>query len=456
MLNVWKNMKEVNKFFKDENPKDNRILTKNVQISLNHRLPNNNMALITPDYSRRNNTIIFQNLQQMGSSYVVVDTQGELFRICAQTLAENGYTVKVLDLINLDDSMSYSPFLFMKGEIDVETYADGFAKCFVSKYKGRFADPSLPDVACLYSKILFFSAWYWAKEKQRTACMKDVAELAHMEREWDENIETGEPITKLSRFMKKWEEEKKYYSCTSSYNKLKQFAPEITAEISALFYNMLYECGAINENSIFSKNDINIEELGTGIDGDLNKKMVVFLKVPNVNTMYNWIGSLFLTQCSDVLMNLSYKHKGKCPVRVEFFLNDMACGCVPIKLERILSLTYRTNISYVLTFNGIEQLQAMYPDEEWKIIMDNLSIVVYTGVSKDKDTHRYISSLCGYTVNRKKTLFHHSTYKEELSVSLDDIQRMPHRAALILVRGYIPIYDKHAYDLSMMYDVKVE
>ena len=54
------------------------------------------------------------NVMQCATSYVVLDPKGEILRDTGNLLEKQGYEVKVLDLINMEKSHCYNPFVYLK------------------------------------------------------------------------------------------------------------------------------------------------------------------------------------------------------------------------------------------------------------------------------------------------------------------------------------------------------
>lgn len=57
---------------------------------------------------------------QCTSSYVILDPKGEIVRDTGYLLEKNGYEVRVLDLINMEKSHCYNPFVYIKTDNDVQ------------------------------------------------------------------------------------------------------------------------------------------------------------------------------------------------------------------------------------------------------------------------------------------------------------------------------------------------
>ena len=57
---------------------------------------------------------------QCNTSMVILDPKGEIIRDTGYLLEEKGYEVRVLDLINMDKSHCYNPFVYLKNDNDVQ------------------------------------------------------------------------------------------------------------------------------------------------------------------------------------------------------------------------------------------------------------------------------------------------------------------------------------------------
>lgn len=61
------------------------------------------------------------NLMQMphNCSFICTDPKGEILRSCGEMLRNNGYSVKVINLLEMEKSDCYNPFSYIREETDV-------------------------------------------------------------------------------------------------------------------------------------------------------------------------------------------------------------------------------------------------------------------------------------------------------------------------------------------------
>ena len=117
----WGEVKKINKKYKQPN-NYNKILTKNVSIGLKGKKHRRNVNVLVIGGSGAGKTYSYckPNVMQCNCSYVILDPKGEIVRDTGHLLEKNGYEVKVLDLINMEKSHCYNPFIYLKTDNDVQ------------------------------------------------------------------------------------------------------------------------------------------------------------------------------------------------------------------------------------------------------------------------------------------------------------------------------------------------
>jgi len=101
---------------------NNVIFSQNFFVSkeLNKNQYGLNTFLLGATRTRKDRFFIEPNLLQMNRSFLVIDSNKELYKKYADLMWKNGYTVKVLDIGKFeDDSDSYNPLSYCKNEVDV-------------------------------------------------------------------------------------------------------------------------------------------------------------------------------------------------------------------------------------------------------------------------------------------------------------------------------------------------
>ena len=76
-------------------------------------------------------------LQASNNSFLILDPKGEILRNTGFMLEKNGYEVKVLDLINMNLSYGYNPFVYLKNDNDVQRLVTNLFKSTTPKRKSE-------------------------------------------------------------------------------------------------------------------------------------------------------------------------------------------------------------------------------------------------------------------------------------------------------------------------------
>lgn len=101
-------LSQINRILRDKDDKKNRILSQNVRMSLDTRKTklNNNVLIIGGSGAGKTFYEVKPNLMQMPDkcSFIVTDPKGEILRSTGEMLKNNGYNVKVINLIDMEQS----------------------------------------------------------------------------------------------------------------------------------------------------------------------------------------------------------------------------------------------------------------------------------------------------------------------------------------------------------------
>ena len=117
----WGAARSVNRTYRLRKQSDNKLLTQNVRIGLQTHKHRRNLNTLVVGGSGSGKTRFYAkpNLLQANTSFVVLDPKGELLASTGCLLREKGYTIKILDLIKMDKSFCYNPFVYIKDDNDV-------------------------------------------------------------------------------------------------------------------------------------------------------------------------------------------------------------------------------------------------------------------------------------------------------------------------------------------------
>lgn len=108
----------------------NVILTQNVMIGMDGHKHRRNLNILVVGGSGSGKTRFFckPGLMSANCSYLVTDPKGEMLRATGQLLLDEGYDVKVFNLIDPSQSDGYNPFCYLRDEKDALKLIDNLIK----------------------------------------------------------------------------------------------------------------------------------------------------------------------------------------------------------------------------------------------------------------------------------------------------------------------------------------
>ena len=118
------------------------------------------------------------NAFQMLGSYVFTDPKGELYDRTAGFLKQNGYDIKVLNLVNPENSDGYNPLAHISSELDVDVIANTIIKG--QKSEGGGSDPYWDDMAeMLLKALMYYLIAARPEEEQNLASCSEMVRAAN-------------------------------------------------------------------------------------------------------------------------------------------------------------------------------------------------------------------------------------------------------------------------------------
>lgn len=164
----WENANEINKKYKQLPMDRNKLLTQNVCIGLNGKKHRRNLNVLVCGGSGAGKTRFYckPNVMQCNTSMVILDPKGEIVRDTGKLLKKKGYEVKVLDLINMEKSHCYNPFVYLKNDNDVQKLVTNLFKSTTPK-GSQSNDPFWDTAASMLLLALVFYLKYEAPEDEQ-------------------------------------------------------------------------------------------------------------------------------------------------------------------------------------------------------------------------------------------------------------------------------------------------
>ena len=131
----WGDPRAVNKKYRDKDPFQNRIFTQHVRMGLDGRKHRRNLNTLVVGGSGAGKSRFYAkvNICQCNTSLFILDCKGELLRDCGGLLEQMGYEIKVVDLLNMEKSHCYNPFVYLRNDNDVQRLVTNLFKATTPK-----------------------------------------------------------------------------------------------------------------------------------------------------------------------------------------------------------------------------------------------------------------------------------------------------------------------------------
>ena len=158
----WGNAKAIDKKYRQNPPSENKLMTQNVRIGLNAKKHRRNLNTLVCGGSGAGKTRFYckPNLMQTSnSSQVILDPKGEILRDVGNLLEKAGYEIKVLDLISMEKSHCYNPFVYLRDDNDIQRLVTNLFKSTTPK-GSQSNDPFWDTAASMLLLALIFYLHY--------------------------------------------------------------------------------------------------------------------------------------------------------------------------------------------------------------------------------------------------------------------------------------------------------
>ena len=437
---VWGNAKAVNKKYSEREFGANKLMTQHVRICYDSRRHRRNLLTLVIGGSGSGKTRFYAkpNLLQANTSFVVLDPKGENLRDTGHLLEAKGYEVRVLDLINMEKSHCYNPFVYLKDDNDVQRLVTNLFKATTPK-GSQSNDPFWDTAASMLLLALIFYLKYEAPKEEQNFPM--VMELLRAGEVREDNDEYQSPLDELFERLEMREPEHiavKYYKDyhSGSTKTLKSIQITLAARLEKFNLRSLA--------ALTATDDLDLPALG-------EKKVALFALIPDNDTSYNFLVSVLYTQLFQQLFYLAdHKYSGRLPVHVHFLMDEFANVSLPDDFDKILSVMRSREVSVSIILQNLAQLKALF-EKQWESICGNCDEFLYLG-GNEQGTHKYVSELLGKstidTNTYGKSTGHSGNYSTNYQntgrelLTPDEVRMLDNRYAILFIRGERPVLDE--------------
>lgn len=435
----WGSPVQVNRKYADKVPTRNKILTQNVSVGLDGRKHRRNLNTLVCGGSGAGKTRFFAkpNLCQANSSYVVLDPKGELLRDTGNLLSSKGYDIKVLDLINMEKSHCYNPFVYLRSDNDIQRLVTNLFKNTTPK-GSQSQDPFWDQAATMLLLALIFYLHYEAPPEEQNFPMVMEMIRAGEVREDDETYKSA-----LDILFERLEMRNPEHIALKYYRSYHSGSGKTLKSIQITLISRLEKFNLESLASITQNDELELWSIG-------EKKTAVFAIIPDNDSSFSFLVGMLYTQ---LFQQLYYQadviHGGRLPVHVHFLMDEFANVALPDEFDKLLSTMRSREISVSIIIQNLAQLKALF-EKQWESIVGNCDEFLYLG-GNEQSTHEYVSKLLGKeTINTNtygQSKGRNGSYSTNWQLAgrelmtPDEVRMLDNRYALLFIRGERPVED---------------
>lgn len=402
---------------------------------------NGNLAVYGASGSKKTRAFCVNMILQSAarkSSLVICDTKSELYEKTSEYLRDQGYTVKVFNLVTPAASDSWNCLSEIEGqELMAQLFCDVIIKNTGSERGDHFWDSA--ELNLLKALVLYVERGY-PEEKRNIG---EVYQLLAMSSEKELNaLFDVLPVT---------------HPAKAPYSIFKQSSESVRGGVII---------GLGSRLQVFQNQDIRNITGYDEIDLELPGKQpcAYYCITSDQDSTFDFLSSLFLSFVFIKLVRYADQNcpGGALPVPVHVLGEELcACGVIP-DLSRKISVIRSRNISMSCVFQNLAGLQNRYPYNQWQEILGNCDITLFLGCT-DALTAQFISDRTGETSidvtskARQLGTWRISNYTPEYRetsgvgkrklMTMDEVLRMDIDRALVILRGK-KVLEVDKYDYS--------
>ncbi len=432
---AWASPRQVNAMFAQ---KENKLLTKNVRLGLDthkHRR-SLNVLVIGGSGAGKSRSYVVPNILEANTNYVITDPKMEVLIATGGWLKENGYDIRVLNLVNLEQSDGYNPFRYLRDEKDALRLVNNLIQATTPKGSHE-SDPFWTKAETALLQAIILMLWQEAPEyEQNFSMVMRVLEYAEVKEEDEEYV------SPLDLLFQSIEREKPDSVAVRQYRVFKMAAGKTSKSILVSTAVRLAPFNLPQIKAITDRDDMDLYTLG-------EKKCALYAVIPDNDNSFNFLVSLLYSQAFQALYySADQIHHGALPCHVHFILDEFAAMPLPGFTRELATMRSR-NISASTIIQNMAQIKELYKDS-WETIPGNSDTILYLG-GNEASTHEYISKALGKSTIDTRT--HGQTKGKSGSYSTnfqqngrellmpDEVRMLDNRYAILFIRGAKPVMD---------------
>ena len=421
-------------------------LTRHVKIGMDTHKHRRNLNILTLGGSGAGKTrsLALPGIMECNCSYVITDPKGEILSAVGHLLIEQGYTVRVFNLVDFSRSDGYDPFRYIRDDKDVLRLITNLIRNTTPK-NAASSDPFWEKAETALLEALMFYLLYEAPENEQNFGM-----IIRMLSYADVKEEKESYKSPLDMLFNDLGMNDPNHIAVKQYRIYKQAAGKTAKSINI---SLAVRLAAFNMDQICSitdHDDMDIGEIG-------KRKTAIFAVIPDNDTSLSYLVGMLYTQIiQELYYQADHVYQGRLPIHVRMILDEFANVSLPEEFDKSLATMRSREISATIIVQNLAQLKGLYKEHGWETITGNCDTLLYLG-GNEQSTHEYISKLLGKetidTRTHGQTKGKNGSYSTNMQttgrelMTPDEVRLLDNSKALLFIRGFPAVMDDK-YDLN--------
>ena len=441
-----KDYKTYNKQYSDppgsprHNGPNNMILSQNVFLNMNGHITqtNNNICCVGGSGSGKSRFFVKPNILQANCNYVVTDPKGDLLLNTGKFLEDQGYEIKIFNLVEMWKSDCYNPFNYIRNDLGVVMMINCLIKNTTPPDKKGGEAFWENSEKLLLESLSFYLYHHRPKEERSFVKVVEMLRLAEVD---ERNPNAKSPLDQVFDDLEKVAPE------SIALKKYKSFKKGAGKTLKSILISCLVRMSVFDVKELAdltSRDTIELEKMGEG-------KKALFVIIPSADDTYNFLVSMMYSQLFETLYHIAEttSDEKRLKRRVRFLLDEFAnIGEIP-QFSKKLATMRQYEISCSIILQNLAQIKNMYKDD-WQTILGNCDTFIFLG-GQEYETAEYISKELGEAtiIQKDRGMSNGRSTSASQNYKLtsrklktpDEVMRLNKKKCLVLIRALHPFED---------------
>ena len=336
--------------------------------------------------SKKTRLVVMPSIEffcRAGESFVVTDPKGEIYAKTVTSAVNNGYEVLCINLRDIRHSHNWNPF-----KLPFKYYHNG---------EQAKAMEMLNEIAAMFIGGDEIDEPYWTNASrdllvgfivlmlERCSNQPETCGFSTLVRLWQE-YRLNQKLFR-NKVREEFEGHLAAEKISMIYNTSERTLGSVEAIVSTAINKLLISEELVN---FLSNDDFNLEK-------SVKKKIAVYLIVPDENTSYHFVVSLFISQFYEILIREAQSRPDRAlKYRMNFMIDEFANMPKINNMVAMVTAARSRNIRFQLILQGLKQINMKYGDEA-DVLFGNCNNWIYL-YSKEFELLTKLSKLCGEVI----------------------------------------------------------